>query len=266
VVIAQPAEEVGEGAKAMIDAGFFKKFPRPDYALATHVAGRTPVGTLKYHKGYSLANVDYVDITVFGKGGHGAIPHTTVDPIVVASQIVLALQTLVSRETDPLDPAVVTVGAFSGGSKHNIIPEEVHLQITVRSFEEAVRAHLKEGIKRIAENISASARAPRPMVAFLEGVPSLYNDPALADELLPVFEDVVGKENVAESKKEMYGEDFSYFGYKTGIPIFMFWTGSKPKSSKMAEAMHSPRFAPEFEGTFRTGVAAMSGAVLKMQK
>jgi len=265
VMVAQPAEEVGEGARAMLDAGLFKKFPKPDYALAMHVAGLDPVGTIGYHKGYSLANVDYVDITVYGKGGHGAMPHTTVDPIVTASQIVMALQTLVSREQNPIDPAVVTVGSINGGTKYNIIPEEVRMQLTVRSFSDESRAHIKEGIIRIAENIAAAARAPKPKVEYKEGVVSLYNDPKLVDELIPVFEKVVGPKNLSESKKEMYGEDFSYYGYKTGVPIFIFWVGSQPKGKKAGPAMHSPRFIPQFEETFRTGAQAMTEAVLKLQ-
>lgn len=265
VAVAQPAEEVGEGAKAMIDAGLFKKFPRPDYALAIHVGDSKPAGVLSYHKGYSLANVDYVDIAIFGRGGHGAMPHITIDPIVLASQIVLGLQTLVSREMNPIEPAVVTVGSINGGTKYNIIPEEVKLQITVRSFGDEQRQHLKEGIYRIAEGMAQAARAPKPKIEYREGVDALYNDPNLVDELIPVFEAVAGKENVSESMKEMYGEDFSFYGRGTGVPIFMFWVGSRSKSARSLSEMHTPRYAPDFKGAFMIGATAMAEAVIKLQ-
>src|SRR5207237_7849259 len=144
VFIGQPAEEVGSGARMMLDDGLFKRFPKPDYALALHCDARLQTGRVASTEGLALANVDSVDITVHGRGGHGSAPHTTVDPIVVAARIVLDLQTIVSRETNPLDPCVVTVGSIHGGTKHNIIPNEVKLQITVRTTKDTVRKHTLE--------------------------------------------------------------------------------------------------------------------------
>lgn len=265
VMIGQPAEEVGAGSRAMIEAGLFKKFPKPDYALALHVMDFLPAGIVGFTKGYALANVDSVDITVYGKGGHGAKPHTTIDPIVLSSQIVLALQTLVSREIDPIQSAVVTVGSIHGGTKHNIIPNEVHLQLTVRSYEESVRQHLKEGTKRIAENLAAMAKAPKPKVEFSEGTPALYNDPRLVDTMGAVFEEVFGKEKVKELPKGMWGEDFSRYGLEGNIPIVMFGLGAQPKDKTKWGTAHSPTFAPDFEPTLKTGVVAMTKAFLKLQ-
>jgi hippurate hydrolase len=184
IFIGQPAEEIGTGARLMLEAGLFKKFPKPDYCLALHCDANRPHGTVGYTEGLALANVDSVDITVKGKGGHGAAPHTTVDPIVLAARIVLDLQTLVSRETNPTDPAVVTVGSNHGGSKHNIIPSEVKLQLTVRSTKDSVRKHLLDGIKRIAEGCAKAANAPPPEVKVdqSEYTPALYNDPALTSQ------------------------------------------------------------------------------------
>ncbi len=162
IFIGQPAEEVGAGARMMLAAGLFKKFPRPNYCLALHCAANLPHGSVAYTEGLAMANVDSVDILVHGKGGHGATPHLTIDPIVIAARIVLDLQTLVSRETNPIDPAVVTVGSIHGGSKHNIVPNEVRMQLTVRSTKDAVRKHLLDGIQRIAEAAAKGAvRRPR---------------------------------------------------------------------------------------------------------
>src|SRR5262245_1724199 len=179
--IAQPAEEIGTGARLMLEAGLYKKFGKPDYCLALHCDASRPHGTVGYTEGLAMANVDSVDVTVKGKGGHGATPHLTVDPIVLAAKIILELQTLVSREIDPIDPAVVTVGSIHGGTKHNIIPAEVKMQITVRSTKDKVRKHLLDGIKRIAEACAKGANAPAPVVKVdtTEFTPALYNDPAL---------------------------------------------------------------------------------------
>jgi amidohydrolase len=178
VFVAQPAEEIGVGARAMIEDGLFKRFPKPDYALALHADALAEVGTIRFTDGLALANVDTVDVTVKGRGGHGASPHTTVDPIVLAARIVLDLQTIVSREVNPTDPAVVTVGSIHGGTKHNIIPNEVKLQITVRSTKDAVRDHVLKAIDRICKAAAAGARAPDPEVRvnLAEYTPSTIND------------------------------------------------------------------------------------------
>jgi amidohydrolase len=274
VFIGQPAEEVGSGARQMLDDGLFKRFPKPDYCLALHCNASLPHGTIGYCDGMVLANVDSVDVTVRGKGGHGAWPHTTVDPIVLASKIVLDLQTLVSRETNPLDPAVVTVGSFHGGTKHNIIPDEVKLQLTVRSTKDSVRKNLLDGIKRICEANALAAKAPPPTVTVdpNEFTPALYNDPALTKKTVSLFKDALGAENVIERAPSMGGEDFSRYG-RAGVPILMFWLGTvapervaeaAKEGGKPLPSLHSDRYAPVPEPSIRTGVTAMSLAVLQL--
>jgi hippurate hydrolase len=211
----------------MLAAGLFKDFPRPDYGLALHCDDKTAYGTVSYSEDLALANVDAVDILVHGKGGHGAAPHTTIDPVVIAARIVLDLQTLVSRETNPLDPAVVTVGSIHGGSKHNIIPSEVKLQLTVRSTKDSVRKHLLDGIRRIARAAAEAAGAPEPdvHVELSEFTPALVNDGNLARKTASLFKDVLGEDKVRERPPIMGGEDFSRYG-RAGVPIFLYFLGT----------------------------------------
>jgi hippurate hydrolase len=273
VFIGQPAEEVGAGARMMLDDGLFKKFPRPDYALALHCDSFRPHGTIAFTEGLALANVDSVDILVKGKGGHGSAPHTTIDPIVLAARIVLDLQTLVSRETNPTDPAVVSVGSIHGGSKHNIIPNEVKLQITVRSTKDSVRKNLLDGIKRIAEAAAAGAGAPAPVVTVHpeEFTPALLNEPKLTRRITGLFRELLGDDNVTERPPVMGGEDFSRYG-RAGVPIFMYFLGTQApekvaaaeKEGKSLPSLHSDSFAPVTEPTIKTGVLTMSQAVLSL--
>ncbi len=276
VFIGQPAEEVGAGARMMLEAGLFTKFPRPDYAFALHCAPNIPYGTVAYTEGLALANVDSVDIVVRGKGGHGASPHTTVDPIVLAARIVLDLQTLVSRETNPVDPAVVTVGSIHGGSKHNIIPNEVRLQLTVRSTKDSVRKHLLEGIRRIAESAAKGANAPPPQVTVApdEFTPALYNDPGLTRKTVAVLKDALGAERVSARPPVMGGEDFSRYG-RASVPVCLFWLGtidpkrvaeSEGENGKPLPSLHSDRFAPVPKPTIETGVLTMTSAVMNALK
>jgi hippurate hydrolase len=275
VFIGQPAEEIGVGARAMLEDGLFKRFPKPDYCLALHCDSQAPHGTVVYSEGLALANVDTVDITVKGKGGHGAAPHTTVDPIVLAARIILDLQTLVSRETNPTDPAVVTVGSIHGGTKHNIIPDEVKLQLTVRSTKDKVRAHLLAGIKRIAEGCARAANAPMPIVKVdeVEFTPALYNEPALTRRTVALFKEILGADNVRERPPILGGEDFSRFGRGTGIPIFLYFLGTVPPEKYEASkkeggaplpSLHSDLYAPVPTPSIRTGVRTMSMAVLNL--
>jgi hippurate hydrolase len=273
--IAQPAEEVGAGARMMLEEGkLFTRFPKPDYALALHCDATRPHGTVAYTEGLALANVDSVDIVVKGKGGHGSAPHTTIDPVVIAARIVLDLQTLVSRENNPLDPAVVTVGSIHGGSKHNIIPDEVRLQLTVRSTKDEVRKHLLEGIKRVAEAAALAARAPAPEVHVRpeEFTPALVNDTALTRKTVAALKEVLGEANVQAKPPVMGGEDFSRYGRDGHVPIFLFFLGTVPPE-KVAQAkrtgvplpsLHSSRYYPIIEPSLRTGVLAMSTAVLNL--
>ena len=280
VMIGQPAEELGAGAKAMLADGLYERFPRPDYAIALHAEATLPAGKVGYRSEYALANVDTVDITVYGQGGHGAYPHTTIDPIVIAARIVVDLQTIVSREISPLDPAVITVGSFHGGSKHNIIPNEAHLQVTVRSYKTEVREHLLEGIRRIAENVARSAGMPEdklPLVVVDEEnyTPATYNDPELTNRLVQVFQRALGPENVVEVAPVMGGEDFGRYSLpEHEIPTVLFWLGTVPAdraataqaSGADLPSLHSSQFAPEPEGSIATGVIATTAAVLDLMK
>jgi hippurate hydrolase len=273
VFIGQPAEEVGAGARMMLADGLFTKFPRPDYCLALHCDSLRPHGTVAYSEGLALANVDSVDVTVKGKGGHGAAPHTTIDPVVIAARIVLDLQTLVSRETNPTDPAVVTVGSIHGGAKHNVIPAEVKMQLTVRSTKDSVRKHLLDGIKRIAEAAAMAAGAPAPEVLVHpeEFTPALVNDPGLTRRTVAVFKEVLGPDKVQERPPVMGGEDFSRYG-KEGVPIFLYFLGTVPpervaeaaREGKPLPSLHSDLYYPVPEPSIRTGVLTMSLAVLNL--
>jgi hippurate hydrolase len=275
IFIGQPAEEVGGGANAMLKDGLFKRFPKPDYALALHCDGSRPHGSIAYTDGMALANVDSVDILVKGKGGHGSAPHTTVDPIVLAARIVLDLQTLVSRETNPTDPAVVTVGSIHGGSKHNIIPNEVKLQLTVRTTKDSVRKHILEGIERIAKAAAAGARAPEPEVRVDPGefTPALVNEPKLTRKTTALFREVLGEDKVLERPLVMGGEDFGRYGRDGGVPIFLYFLGTidpervaeaAKEGGKQLPSLHSDSFYPVPEPSIKTGVLTMSLAVLNL--
>lgn len=266
IFVGQPAEETGEGARAMLDAGLFKVFPKPDYALSVHVSSSKPVGVLSYREGYALANVDYVDVIFTGPGGHGAVPAGIANPIELASRFLLDLNAFVT-EVNKSEPAVVSVGSFHGGTEHNIIPKEVRLQMTIRSFKPEVREWLKNGIQRLATDAAAGAGAPGPRVEYMEGVPSLYNDPALVGSLAPIFKMVAGDDNVIESSRSTYGDDFAFYGYETGVPIFQFGLGVQPGDvdSKNWPRAHSPKFAPQFEDAFKLGVQTMVLSIIELQ-
>lgn len=271
VFLFQPAEELGGGAQAMIDDGLFDRIPRPDFAVALHVASETPTGKCTYVPGYALANVDSIDIQVKGRGGHGAYPETTVDPIVVAAKLVLDLQTIVSREMKPTEPAVITVGSIHGGTKHNIIPDDCWLQVTVRSYSPEVRAKLQAAIRRKASAAAASAGAPEPVVEVTEGTPSVYNDPELTARVAKTLKQSLGESNVAPGEPSMGGEDFSRYGL-AGLPICMFRLGAVNQSRLDAYtaqnlppvSLHSPLFYPDAEESLKTGVAAMAAIAMDL--
>lgn len=277
VLIGQPAEEIGEGALAMIEDGLYTRFPRPDAVVGLHDAASLPAGMVAYTPGYALANVDSVDVRVRGVGGHGAYPQTTKDPIVIGARIVDALQTLVSRELSPLTPAVVTVGAFNAGTKHNIISDEAHLQLTVRSFDDETRAALLTGIERIARAQAASAGLPDELMpevtVSLPYTPSTFNDPGLSEQVATALRGVLGEDKVVATDPVMGGEDFSQYGREAqDVPTLIFWLGAvAPADFERAEAggeplpsLHSPFFAPDAEPTLRTGVVAMTEAALAL--
>lgn len=277
VMIGQPAEERGGGAKAMLDDNLYGRFPKPDYALALHDAANLPAGTLGYSRGYALANVDSVDILVKGIGGHGAYPHTTKDPIVLASRIVGTLQTLVSREINPQSPAVVTVGSFHAGAKHNIISDEARLQLTVRSYDDATRKTLIDGIARIARGEAVAAGLPEdkmPVVAMNDTfTPATFNTEPLTGKVAEAFTARFGKDRVVETPAVMGGEDFSRFWLADkSIQSFIFWVGAIPKAkwdavggdASKLPSLHSPFFAPDPEPTLQTAVEAMTTAALSV--
>ena len=276
VMIAQPAEERGMGATAMLRDGLFTKWPRPDYALALHCDAELPAGKIGYREGYAMANVDSVDILVRGYGGHGAYPQRTIDPIVIAAHIVVQLQTIVSRQVPPHDAAVVTVGSIHGGTKHNIIPDRVRLQLTVRSYSDETRDMLIESIKRISKGVALGAGVPEewlPVVSMDdEFTPSTYNTPELVARSVKVMREILGEEQVLRMEPKTWGEDFGQYGrVEPRIPIFMFTLGAQPQELFVASqkpsgprlpALHSSLFAPDPEPTIKTGVRAMSATVL----
>lgn len=278
VVIGQPAEERGIGARAMLTAGLYQKFPRPDFAVALHDNATLAAGKVGFVEGYALANVDSVDILVRGVGGHGAYPHTTKDPIVLAARIVTALQTIVSRETRPTDPAVVTVGSIHGGAKHNVVPDEVKLQLTLRSYTDAVREHTLEAIRRICRGEAIAAGIPEDRMPVItvheeEFTPATYNDPNLTRRLRQAVTATLGERQVASLDPVMGGEDFSQYGRTVEkVPVCLFWLGAVA-SEKIAEAdrtgvplpsLHSSKFAPVPEPAIKTGIVALSAAALEL--
>ena len=279
VLIGQPAEETIDGAKAMLADGLYSKIPKPDFAIALHDNAELEAGKVAYCPGFALANSTSVEITIRGLGGHGSKPEATKDPIVVAAQTIVALQTIVSRENSPLDPAVVTVGSIHGGAKSNIIPDEVKLLLTVRSYKEEVRQHILASIARITKNIAAAAgipedRAPIVKVSDTEVTPATYNDPKLTERLAGVFEKTLGASNVVKWPPIMGSEDFGNFSLDYQIPSCMFWLGAvepakvetSKKSGKPLPSLHSSLFEPLPEPTLRTGVKAMTAAVLELMK
>ncbi|WP_425415985.1 amidohydrolase [Pseudoalteromonas qingdaonensis] len=278
MMVAQPAEEVGAGAKAMLNEGLFSKFAKPDHILALHVSASVPAGKVALKPEYTMASVDSVDILVKGKGGHGAYPHTTIDPVVLASRIVLALQTITSRELSPLEPSVVTVGSIHGGSKHNVISNEVKLQLTLRSYNPAVREQQIAAIKRITSGIAASAGLeeslyPEVLVHEAESIPSTYNNPEQTAQVTQAIKAAIGADNVELTEPVMAGEDFGLFGRtEDKLPITLFWLGGVNPAT-YAEAMqnntqlpslHSSKFAPDYQKAIPTGVSAMSNAALAL--
>lgn len=277
MMIGQPAEERGAGARAMLADGLFERFPRPDYNVALHVSAESPAGMITYVPGWAMANVDSVDITVHGIGGHGAYPHMTRDPVVLASSIIMNLQTLVSREIKPLEPAVVTVGSIHGGAKHNVISDRVDLQLTVRSYSDEVREALLAGIERIAVSQARTLGFPEdklPEVTVREEyTPSVRNDPDLADRLAGVFRIALGEDSVSIGEPSLAGEDFALYGRsEPPIPSLLFWMGAVKQSTFQSAqddgtalpSLHSPFFAPDPGPTIENGVTAMTSAALEL--
>ncbi|WP_375185813.1 M20 family metallopeptidase [Pseudoalteromonas sp.] len=278
MMVAQPAEEVGGGAKAMLKEGLFTKYPTPDHVIGLHVSASVPAGKVSMKTEYTMASVDSVDITVKGKGGHGAYPHTTIDPVVIASRIVLALQTITSRELSPLEPSVITVGSIHGGSKHNVISDEVKLQLTLRSYNPEVRLQQIAAIKRISKGIALSAGldeslAPEVYVHEDESIPSTYNNPAQTNLVRSAIANAIGEDNVLETEAVMAGEDFGLYGRtEQHVPITLFWLGgvepsqydAAMQSGATLPSLHSSKFAPDYKKALPTGITAMSNAAVAL--
>ncbi|HET6976710.1 MAG TPA: amidohydrolase [Pyrinomonadaceae bacterium] len=277
VMLGQPAEETGDGANAMLRDNVYGKIPQPDFAIALHDKPELETGKVGYTPGYAMASATSIDIKIRGIGGHGSAPELAKDPIVVAAQVVMALQTIVSRENSPLDPAVVTVGSIHGGTRYNIIPDEVNLQLTVRTYKEEVRKRVLASIERIVKGVAATAGIPEdraPIVKIAEGTGSTYNDPQLLERLVVAFKVSLGDQNVVQMPPMMASEDFSYFSLDRKIPTTIFWLGAgdpaKVKQSRETgvplPGLHSALFAPVPETTLRTGVKSMTSAVLELMK
>jgi amidohydrolase len=264
LLIGQPAEETISGAKRMIEDGLMTRFPKPDIALALHVGNQLPAGKVGVGPGYRFSNADSLRITIYGKGGHGSMPNTTVDPIVIAARTVVALQTIVSREVKPGEVAVVTVGYVQAGTKNNIIPDQAELGLTVRSYKPEVRKQVLAAVERITKaEASAAGALHEPKIEHPEATDAVYNDPALAQRMQGVLEASLGKDNVVVAEPGMASEDFSYFTAQA-VPSFYFSLGGADPA-KYAEAKadgvtlpsnHSSLFAPDADPALRTGMAA----------
>ena len=280
VFVGQPAEELGTGARALLKDGLYEKFGKPNFALGFHDKADLETGRIGVTEGYTTANVDTVDVTVRGVGGHGAYPHKTKDPIVLAAEIINDWQTIVSRENNPLDPIVVTVGSIHGGTKSNIIPDEVKMQLTVRTYKPETRERVLAAIDRIAKGCATAAgvppeRAPIVTVSKDQFCPATYNNPELTKQLVTVWKSSLGNENVKIVDAVMGGEDFSEYSLADhSIPAVNFHIGSvEPakiaeykKERKELPTLHSSKFAPVPEPTIRVGIIGMTSAVLELMK
>ena len=278
--VAQPAEETGNGARALLNAGLYEQFGKPDFALGFHDKADMQTGHIGVTEGYTYANVDSVNVTVRGVGGHGAYPHKTKDPIVLAAEMINAWQTIVSRENNPLDPIVVTVGSIHGGTKHNIIPDEVKMQLTVRTYKADVRERVLAAIDQIAKGIAAAGEVPperAPIVDVLKDqfTPAAYNNPELTKRLVAVWKKSFGNENVEIVDPTMGGEDFSEYSLPDhSIPAVDFHIGAvdpekvadSKKNGTSLPSLHSSKFAPVPEPTIRIGIIGMTSAVLELMK
>ena len=260
MLVGQPAEELGNGAAAMLTDGLFTRFQKPDFAIGMHDEPTLPSGVVGFHAGYFRAAVDSIEITIFGRGGHGAYPHLAVDPIVIAARAILGIQTVVSRETNTRSPAVVTIGAIHGGTASNIIPDEVRMLMTVRTFDAAVREHVLASIQRQLKAEAMAADAPQmPRFTIVESADTVFNDPATTARLVAALQRQLGPDSVREMPQQMGAEDFSQYG-RAGVTSVLLHVGAvSPEalaSGRKLPYLHSPFWAPELEPTLRSMVAA----------
>jgi hippurate hydrolase len=273
MLVGQPSEEVLNGAAAMLKDGLFTRFPKPDYALSMHDDASMASGTIMWHAGPFRASADVVTITVFGQGGHGAVPHETRDPVVMAARLVLALQTLVSRENNPLDPVVITVGSIQGGTQANIVPDQVKLQLSVRTFKPEVRQRVLASIAREAKGEALAAGAPKePLVDVKPGTDSVYNDPELVARAVKAVEKAVGPEFVKEMPAKMTSEDFSQYGQQPGVKALLLHVGAvdadrlaaAKKAGQPLPGTHSPQWAPDLKPTLTNTIKAETAILLDL--
>jgi amidohydrolase len=272
MLVGQPAEEIVAGATAMLRDGLFTRFPKPDYALGVHDEHALPAGVIGFHAGYFRANSTGLEMTVYGKGGHGAFPQSAIDPVVLAARIVLGLQTIVSRENNPVDPAVVTIGSIHGGSASNIIPDQVKLQITVRSLDPAVHKRLLAAIERQARGEALAANAPKePLIKTRSNTDAVFNDPELTRRMVAAARAALGADRVVEMPAQMGGEDFSQFGM-AGVRAVLLHVGAvdaakleaSRKSGVPVPAVHSPLWAPEHEPTIKAAITAETAILIDL--
>ena len=266
MLIGQPAEEIGAGAKMMLDAGLYQKFGVPDVGVGLHCNPSIPVGQIGVAEGFTMATTESIDIRVFGVGAHGATPHMSIDPVVMASMIVMELQTIVSRSIKPIDDAVITVGAIKGGTKHNIIPDEVTLQLSVRTYTQEVRALVHRRIREITRGVAIAAGLPEdkmPEVIIPDVyTPANYNYPEMVAKLKSSASRAIGSQNVVYAEPQMVGEDFSRYGQtEHKVPTVLFWLGTvtdeKIKANDLP-GLHSPYYFPEPQQSIETGVTVMT--------
>ena len=279
VAVAQPAEEVSGGSVSMIRDRLFQRFPKPDLALCYHVSAELPAGTIGYLPGPIFAGVNSAEITVYGRGGHGALPHTTIDPVVLSARIILDIQTIVSREINPVKPAVVTVGAIHGGTRSNIIPDEVKMLLTLRFFDDSVYKQIGEALTRISRGNAIAAGLPEdkmPLVKFGDQyTPPVINDQDLVLKSVKYMKEIIGNENVVQVDPATVAEDFGEYGRtREKIPIALFWLGGVNQNKykdhiengTYLPPLHNSSFAPDFDPAFKCGVSAMTRAVIGLQR
>lgn len=274
MLVGQPAEEPLTGAAAMIKDGLFTRFPKPDYALSMHDEGTLPAGHVGYRAGPFRASADTITITIFGQGGHGATPHETRDPVVMSARTVMALQTLVSRENNPADPVVITVGSINGGTQANVVPDQVKLMLTVRTFRPEVRKRVLSSIIREVKGEAMAAGAPKePLIDIKPGADSVYNDPELTARAVAAIKGAIGEQNVSEMPAKMTSEDFANYG-QAGVKAILLHVGAvEPgklaaarQAGKYPPGTHSPQWAPDFKPTVRSFIASETAILLDLMK
>ena len=261
IFLGQPAEEIVKGARAMLADPEFKRLPKFSKAFALHTIALIPKGKVAVVKGYALANSDSVDVNFKGRGAHGSAPHKSIDPIILGTEFVTAVQTIISRERDPQKPGVITVGSFHSGTKHNIISDEAKLQLTVRSYDEETRSLLLRRIGELAKGIAKNHGAPEPEIGFPESVDATLNDVQLADHMTDVFKRELGESKVVPFQPILGAEDFGAFGKDLNIPTLLFWVGQQNEKDATI-GNHSPYYAPDFKATAPVAIKAMTAALM----